>query len=219
MSQGQPRSPAVFGTPEEIAYEARAQEGAIWTGSRLLIGIAGFAFASLAFAYFYLRSSNSEDLWRPGNITAPTGLGAAVMAAALASSLLFGFGLDRLRKNQTTDWEAAGWIAVLGGLLALGLQIYELTDLPFHPGSSGYASCFIGWASMNIVLLLGGVYWMETLLARHVRLRRAIEQEGAHDRATSLVPRIFRVNAESCAYFMGFSALVSVLFWLFFYVI
>ena len=52
-------------TPEEIAFELRAQEGALWTGGRLLIGIWAFAFAALAFAYFYLRSANNEDLWRP----------------------------------------------------------------------------------------------------------------------------------------------------------
>ena len=50
-------------TPEEVAYELRAAEGSIWTGTRLLVGVATFAYASLAFAYFYLRSSNNEDLW------------------------------------------------------------------------------------------------------------------------------------------------------------
>ena len=48
--------------------------------------------------------------------------------------------------NETLDWQVAGWTAVLGGLLAIGLQIWQLTELPFFPGSSGYASCFIGWA-------------------------------------------------------------------------
>ncbi|HWU36922.1 MAG TPA: hypothetical protein VN203_04685, partial [Candidatus Acidoferrum sp.] len=58
--------PELHETPEEIAFELRAQEGALWTGSRLLIGIFTFGFASLAFAYFYLRSANNGNLWRPG---------------------------------------------------------------------------------------------------------------------------------------------------------
>jgi len=37
--------PALKETPEEIAYELRAQEGALWTGSRLLIGIWAFGAA------------------------------------------------------------------------------------------------------------------------------------------------------------------------------
>ena len=56
-------------------------------------------------------------------------------------------------------------MAVGGLLLAIGLQVWQFTQLPFFPGSSGYASCFIGWAVMNIILLLGGLYWLETNLA------------------------------------------------------
>ncbi len=80
--------PELHETPEEIAFELRAQEGALWTGGRLLIGIWAFAFAALAFAYFYLRSANNEDLWRPGGITAPTATGAAIFAITVASALL-----------------------------------------------------------------------------------------------------------------------------------
>ena len=72
----------------------------------------------------------------------------------------------------------AGWTAVLGGLLVIALQVWELTDLPFFPGSSGYASCFIGWAALNIALMLSGIYWIETLLARQVRLQRALPRTG-----------------------------------------
>jgi MFS family permease len=116
--------PELRETPEEIAFELRAQEGALWTGSRLLIGIFAFGFAALAFAYFYLRSANNEDLWRPGGITAPTDIGAAIFAVAVASALLVQFGERRFRINETLDWQVAGWTAVAGGLLAVGLQIF-----------------------------------------------------------------------------------------------
>ena len=141
-------------TPEEIAFELRAQEGALWTGGRLLIGIWAFAFAALAFAYFYLRSANNENLWRPRGITAPTAAGAAIFAITVACALLVQFGERRFRRNETLDWQVAGWTAVLGGLLVIGLQIWQMTDLPFFPGSSGYASCFIAWGAMNIALVL-----------------------------------------------------------------
>ncbi len=74
----------------------RSAEGAMWTGGRLVIGITAFFFASLAFAYFYLRSTNSDDLWRPHKITAPTGVGAAVFAVALAER-----GVERIRDHAT----------------------------------------------------------------------------------------------------------------------
>ncbi|MGA2208805.1 MAG: hypothetical protein ABSH30_04135 [Acidimicrobiales bacterium] len=206
-------------SPEEIEYELRAAEGAIWTGGRLLIGIGAFAFASLAFAYFYLRSTNSEDLWRPAHVTAPIDVGTAVFIIALASALLNIFGIYRLRKGTTVDWEVAGWTALAGGLVATGLQIWELTNLSFFPGSSGYASCFIGWAVLNIGLLLCGSYWLETLLARSLRLRRAVAQDGGTSRSSLPSARLFRANLESCSYFWGFIGLVSLLFWVLFYVI
>ncbi len=206
-------------TPEEIAFELRAQEGALWTGGRLLIGIWAFAFAALAFAYFYLRSANDENLWRPKGITAPTATGAAIFAITVAAALLVQYGERRFRENETLDWQVAGWTAVLGGLVVIGLQIWQLTALPFFPGSSGYASCFIAWAAMNIALVLCGTYWLETILAREIRLRRAISQDGGAPGSALPVARLFRANLNGCNYFWGFIGLVSLLFWLLFYVV
>lgn len=204
-------------TPEEVEYELRSAEGAIWTGGRLVMGVVAFAFASLAFAYFYLRSANSDQLWRPGHMTAPTNYGTAIFALVVASALLNAFGIRLLRRGQTVDWEVAGWSALLLGLLAVGLQIVELTGLPFFPGASGYASCFIGWAVMNIALLLGSCYWLETLLARSLRLRRAVAQDGGASQSKQPVARLFRANLEGCSHFWLFVALLSLFFWLLFY--
>jgi heme/copper-type cytochrome/quinol oxidase subunit 3 len=218
MSQARPM-PAQGGvsTPEEAAYEARALEGAIWTGGRVAIGAFAFAFAALAFAYFYLRSLNSENLWRPHDVTAPTGPGAAIMALAVAAAGLYVVAMRRLRTGRVLDWAVAGWAAVASGLVAFGLQIWELTDLPFAPGMSGYSSVFIGWAGMNLLLLLTGLYWTETLLARQIRLQRGAEEEGG-GRDMVLSNRPFRVDAEACYAYWWFIALVSVFFWVFFYV-
>ena len=211
--------PQLKETPEEMAFELRAQEGALWTGSRLLIGIFAFGFAALAFAYFYLRSANNEDLWRPGGITAPTAIGAAIFAVSVASALLVQFGERRFRLNETLDWQVAGWTAVAGGLLAIGLQVWQLTALPFFPGSSGYASCFVAWGAMNILLLLSGTYWIETILARELRLRHAMAQDGGAPNSTLPVARILRINLNGCTYFWGFIALLATFFWVLFYVI
>ena len=178
-----------------------------------------FGFAALGFAYFYLRSSNNEHLWRPGGITAPTATGATIFAFAVAASVLNFYGTRWMRMGRVADWEVSGWIALLGLLLCVALQIWELTQLPFFPGSSGYASCFVGWAVMNAGLLLGSAYWLETVLARSLRLRRAVAADGGVARSTRPVAVLFRANIESCAAFLLFVVLVEVLFWLFFYVV
>lgn len=216
MSQARvPADSGYVATPEELAYEARAAENSIFTASRVMIGIFAFAFAALAFAYFYLRSTNSAGLWRPHGVTAPVATGTAIMALVLASTGLLAFGLRQFRRHDTLDWDVAGWTAVASGLLALGLQCWELTDLPFAPSTGGYTSVFIGWAVMDIVLLVSGVYWAETLLARHARVRKATREDS---RSAGFASTHFRVNVESCTYFWGFVALVSVFFWVFFYI-
>jgi hypothetical protein len=206
-------------TPEEREFELRAAVGSYWTGGRLLIGMFTFLFASLAFAYFYLKSNNSGKLWRPDGITAPTGIGWAIFAVVLASALLTIYGQWRMRSGSLLDWEVSGWVAVLGILLAIGLQIWQLTELPFFPGSSGYASCFIGWAVMNIMMLAGGAYWLETNLALCFRLRRVDPDSGTPATSSGPSAQLFRANVESCTYFFGFMVLISALFWVFFYLI
>lgn len=209
----------IVNTPEEAAFELRAQENSIYVGGRLFIGIATFAFASIAFAYFYLRSANNADLWRPKGITAPTSIGATIFVVMVASAIVNFYGVQRLRAGLTTDWLVAGWTAVGGGLLALGLQIFELTQLPFYPGSSAYASCFIGWAVVNIAFIAGATFWLESVLARAMRLRKALEEDGGAATSTLPAGRLFRANLESCAYFWGYFALVGALFWVLFYVV
>jgi len=203
-------------TPEEAAYEVRAAESALWTGGRLLMAIFAMAFAALAFAYFYLRSANSEGLWRPHGITAPSADGSAIMAFTVAAAVASMYAIQRLRRGALLDWEVSAWVALLAGIVALGLQIWELTDLSFFPGSSGYSSVFIGWTVLNIGTLFAGCYWTETVLVRHLRLRRAHAEEGGGGGAL-LMPRITRINLVSQAHFWVFIAVVGLFFWVFFY--
>lgn len=203
-------------TPEETEFELRAHLGSIWTGGRLFIGMYTFMLASLAFSYFYLRSSNNAQLWRPNHITAPTYYGFFIYALLLLTAILAVYGQWRLRKGGVADWQVAGWTGVGCGLLALFLQIWEFTKVPFYPGSSGYASTFIGFAVMNIGTIVIGTYWLETTLARSLRMRKEI---GGKQPELSNNPsaQSFRANVSSMTYFWGYIALTSTLFLFMFY--
>jgi hypothetical protein len=56
---------------EEQAFYHEAALNAAWTGSRLAIGGLSFLFGAFAFAYFYLQSANSHQLWLPSSTTPP----------------------------------------------------------------------------------------------------------------------------------------------------
>lgn len=205
-------------TPEEREFELRGQIGSTWTGGRLFIGMYTFMLASLAFSYFYLRSANNGLLWRPKNVSAPTSFGWAIYSLVVLMALLVIFGQSRLRKGGVIDWQVAGWTGVAAGLVALMLQIWELSSVPFYPGSSGYASTFIGWCVMNIGTLIFSTYWLETTLARSLRMRR--EMGGVDpELSTVATARLFRANVASMTYFMGFVALSSTLFLAMFYIL
>lgn len=204
-------------TPEEDEYELRAAVSAYWSGGRLLIGMYTFFLASLAFAYFFLRSTNSGQLWRPGHITAPTALGAAVVAFTTTAAILVVYGQRRFRTGNVADWKVAGWTSLMSLLLAVGFQVYELSQLPFFPGANGYASTFIGWVVMNLIMLFGALYWVETLLATSIRISGALPE--GETLATSQSPRAqkLRANIESGTAFCQFIAAAGVLFWVLFY--
>ena len=134
-------------TPEEREFELRAAVSSYWTGGRLLIGMYTFLFASLAFAYFYLKSNNSGSCGGPDGITAPTGIGWAIFAVVLASVLLAIYGQWRMRSGSLLDWQVSGWVAV--GRHPAG---HRPPDLAVHP-----AAVFPGIERLRILLhRLGG---------------------------------------------------------------
>jgi hypothetical protein len=175
-----------------------------------------FLLASLAFAYFYLRAANNGLLWRPHDITAPTYYGWTIWILSAVTALLVLYGQRRLLAGNGLDFQVAGWVGVACGIGAIAAQIWEFTAVPFYPGSSGYASTFIGWSCINIGTLVGATYWLETSLARALRMRR-LTVEGSDELSSTPSARLFRANVSAMAYFWVFVALSGFLFLAMFY--
>ena len=204
-------------TPEEREFELRAHIGSIWSGGRLFIGMYTFLLASLVFSYFYLRSSNNGMQWRPPNQHAPVAYGWSIYLLMVATALLANYGQRRLRKGDVADFQVAGWTGVLCGLVALLLQIWQLQKLSFYPGASGYSSTFIGFAVMNIMSIVIGTYWLETTLARSLRLRRELGGDKP-ELSMAATAQAFRAGVASMTYFWGFLAVGGALLTTMFYV-
>jgi heme/copper-type cytochrome/quinol oxidase subunit 3 len=214
-------------TPAETAAARAAEEegfyhesalNATWTGSRLAIGGLAFLFGAFAFAYFYLRSLNSSGRWANTGYQAPSMLlGTIIMLAVLTSAAVHYIGLQRIKAGRKQAWQICGLIALFLGLAAVALQIIELIYLPFPPGSSGFASVFTGFYPVFIVVLLAGLIWLETLLARarFIPAISFVEQPPTHAEVRTV--QRFQANLSAFSTVWNFLALMALLFWLLFY--
>ncbi len=152
---------------EDEGYYHESALNAAWTGSRLAIGGLTFLFGAFLFAYFYLRSLNSSGLWQGSGFIRPSlWIGTTIMLLAELSAGVHYFGLQRIKAGHKSHWQIDGLVALALGLAAVAFQIYQLTDLPFAPGSSGFASVFTGFYPVFLTVQLAALVWLEILLAR-----------------------------------------------------
>ena len=203
---------------EDEGYYHESALNATWTGSRLAIGGLTFLFGSFAFAYFYLRSLNSEGRWQGSGFVHPSlWIGTTIMLLAVLSAGVHYFGLQRIKAGNKKTWQISALIALALGLAAVAMQVYQLLDLPFPPGSSGYASVFVGFYPVFLVIQLCVLVWLETLLARsrYIPALSFVEQPPTYT-DTYLVQR-FQASLSAFSAVWSYLAVMAVVFWLLFY--
>jgi heme/copper-type cytochrome/quinol oxidase subunit 3 len=202
--------------PEPPEWQPRA----IWVGGRLLCGSVSFFFASFVFAYFYLRALDVNHSWTIGPVHPSKGLGVAIMALFVLSAVIY-----RLAARRPADVVAAGVIAILLSLLAVGLQFFEYTTLDFGAASGGYASVFLGWTAVYAIVALLGIYWIETQMASLWRVRR----EGLAGRTETPSPEaellptteaaLIRASLEASSFYWAYFVGIGFLAWVILYLV
>jgi len=203
---------------EDEGYYHESALNATWTGSRLAIGGLTFLFGSFAFAYFYLRSLNSEGRWEGSGYLHPSlWIGTTIMLLAVLSAGVHYFGLQRIKAGHKKTWQIDGLVALGLGLAAVAMQIYQLVDLPFPPGSSGYSSVFVGFYPVFLVIQLSAMIWLEMLLARSrfIPALSFVEQPPTYTE-TYLVQR-FQASLSAFSAVWTYLAIMALVFWLLFY--
>ena len=153
-SASAPTHPAIELEPPEW------QPRAMWVSARQLCGAAAFFFVAFVFAYFYLRSLDTNNDWKIGHVSPSAGLGVVIVVVLVISAVAM-----RAASLQPELTVRAGGAAVGLALLAIVLQVIEWTTLGFGPASGGYASVYVGWTGCYTVFMLLMVYWMETQVA------------------------------------------------------
>jgi len=212
--------PGLTRKTEEEGFYHEAALNASWTSSRLAIGGLSFLFGSFVFAYFYLRSLNSGGRWHGSGYHPPSlVLGTVIMLLVLASAGVHYLGLQRIKAGSKLPWQVCGLAAAVLGLAAITLQIIELLFLPFWPGSSGYSSVFTGFYPVFTVVLLAGLIWLETLLARSrfIPAMSFVEQPPTYGEAFAV--QRFQAGLSSFTLVWNYLAVMSILFWILFYAI
>ena len=203
---------------EDEGYYHEAGLNAAWTGSRLAIGGLVFLFGSFLFAYFYLRSLNSSGRWEGSGFIRPSlWMGTAIMLLAVASAGVHYFGLQRIKAGNKVTWQIDGLVALGLGLAAVAWQVYMLTDLPFAPGSSGFASVYTGFYAVFLTVQLAALIWLEILLARSrfIPAMSFVEQPPTYAETYSV--QNFQASLSAFSTTWNFLALMALLFWLLFY--
>ncbi len=203
---------------EDEGFYHEAELNAAWTSSRLAIGGLSFLFGAFLFAYFYLRTINSGGRWEGSGFVHPSlWMGTTIMLLGVLSAGVHYFGLQRIKAGRKRTWQIDALVAMGLGLAAVAMQIYQLANLPFAPGSSGYSSVFAGFYPVFLTTQLAVLLWLEMLLARSrfIPAVSFVEQPPTF-RETYSVQR-FQASLSAFSATWNYLALTALLFWLLFY--
>ena len=177
------------------------QPRVLWVSARLLSGAAAFFFVSFVFAYFYLRSLDTNGNWKIHHVSSPTGWGLVIMLVLIASAVALWFASRRPALTVSLGATAVGL-----ALLSIVLQAFTWSTLGFGPSSGGYASVYIGWTAFYAVFTLPCAYWIETQVA--TAWRRGKEgvrgQEPATTAEVQTNPEVIRSGLDACSFFWNF---------------
>jgi heme/copper-type cytochrome/quinol oxidase subunit 3 len=204
---------------EEAGFYHEAALNAAWTGSRFAVGGLAFLYGCFAFAYFYLRSVNSSGRWKGSGFHAPQiGYGVTILVLVLLSALVQYVGLQRIKAGTKSAWQVAALVALLLGVAAVVVQILQLLSLPFQPGSSGFSSVFTDTYPVLLVSWLGAMLWLEILVMRVRPLTPMSFVEQPPTYAEAFAVQRFQSSLSAFTLIWNFMAVVTLFFFLLFYV-
>jgi heme/copper-type cytochrome/quinol oxidase subunit 3 len=214
------QAPGLTPEQEEAAFYHEAALNSAWTGARLLIASFSFGFGAFIFAFFYLKSLNSHGMWYPAKFTGPqSGLGTTIMILIVVSALVQWVGLTRIKAAQRNAWLGAGILALVLGVVAACLQLYQLVDLPFWPGASGFASVFVGTEPVFVVVVLGTMVYLEILIMRCRSIPQISFVEQPPTFAEAFAVQRFQSALSGFTVVWNYLAVVAVVLWVLFYLV
>jgi heme/copper-type cytochrome/quinol oxidase subunit 3 len=214
-----PPPPGLTVAEEEAAFYHEAGLNATWTGVRLAMGSLSFLFGAFIFAFFYLRSLNSHGLWYTAQTHAPKATGTVIMLLVVVSAAIQTLVLQRIKAGHKGIWIQGAAVALVLGLAAVALQIYQLASLSFWPGGSGFASVFTGFGPVFLTIAFAVMVWLETLImrARHIPEISFVEQPPTF--AEAFAVQRFQAALSAFTVTWNYLACVAIVAWILFYLV
>jgi heme/copper-type cytochrome/quinol oxidase subunit 3 len=205
---------------EEAGFYHEAALNAAWTGIRLAIGGLTFLFGSFVFAFFYLRSLNSHGEWYPAGFKGPQPwAGIVVLALIVVSAAVQTLVLQRIKAGHKGAWQTGALVALVLGLAAIAVQFWQLSDLPFFPGASGFASCFVGFYPVFMVTVFAAMVWLETLLMRVRSIPELAFVEQPPTYAEAFAVQRFQASLSAFTVYWNYLAVIAIIAWVLFYLV
>ena len=205
---------------EEAGFYHEAALNAAWTGARLAVGGLTFLFGTFVFGFFYLRSLNSHGMWYPAGFKGPQAwVGIVVLLLIVVSAAVQTLALQRIKAGHKGAWQGGALVALVLGLVAIAIQIWQLTDLPFWPGSSGFASCFVGFYPFFMVVVFGAMIWLETLIMRVRSIPEMAFVEQPPTYAEAFAVQRFQASLSAFTVVWNYLAVIAIIAWVLFYLV
>jgi hypothetical protein len=205
---------------EEASFYHEAALNASWTGARLAVGALSFGFGAFVFAYFYLRSLNSHGLWYPPHFPGPhLWTGTLIMGLVVLSAALQTLVLQRIKAGSKPAWQAGAAVALALGLGAVGLQIWQLLNLGFMPGASGFASVFTGFCPVYLVIAFIVMVWLEIMIMRCRAIPAISFVEQPPTYAEAFAVQRFQAALSAFTVVWNYLAVVAIVAWVLFYLL
>ena len=220
MAETMAQPPAAMspGEEEAVFYHESALNSS-WTGVRLALGAMSFLFGSFVFAYFYLKSLNSHHLWYTATSKPQMSFGVTVMVLVVVSAAIQTLALQRIKAGSKAPWLAGAALALVLGLVAISIQLWQLAALPFWPGSSGFASVFVGFQPVFVAVAFCVMVWLEILIMRARAIPEISFVEQPPTYAEAFAVQRFQASLSAFTLCWNYIAVVAFLFWVLFYLV
>jgi len=212
--------PATLSSAEEEAvFYHEAALNSSWTGARLALGALSFLFGAFIFAFFYLRSLDSYHLWYTSSTHPSMAIGITVLLLVVVSALLQTAVLQAIKAGNKAAWLGGATLALLLGLAAVAVQIYQLADLGFWPGASGFASVFVGYNPIFLTIAFCAMVWLEILIMRCRAIPQISFVEQPPTYAEAFAVQRFQASLSAFTVTWNYLAVVAIVAWILFYLV